>query len=268
LKINKTWEKRAEEESPHDVVFGKFQGNRLKRLLKNDDAKKLDKKSSEEVVMELNVKGNRVLDAGIGPLARFSSIFHDSGAQVTGIDISRKTLESARRALNGKPVNLVLADIMNLPFKSDSFNTAFCYGTLYHMPNGRLGIEKALKELARATKKNEIIVFNLENYLNPVNWPQILGRKILGKLGTNIPPHTFFNYMSLRRITEGRTGLRIIKIRTTFEFWGPFIFLPTPLLKSFVRIWIPVSKMLSEKSDNSFFLRFFGASWFLKVESI
>lgn len=268
LKINKIWEKRAKEESPYDVVYGRFQGNRLKELLKESEVKKLEKKGTEEIVIELNVKGKKVLDAGIGPLARFSSVFSEFGADVIGIDISRSTIESARSALKDKPVNLILADIMNLPFKEGTFNISFCYGTIYHMPGGRMGVEKALKELARVTKKKEIIFFNVENYLNPINWPQIIGRKVLKVLGANLPPHIFFNYLSLRKIIEIPSELCIIEIKTAFEVWGPLIFLPTPILKGIVKIWMPLSRILSKISNKIHFLRFLGTDWLIKVKRL
>lgn len=251
MKINKIWEKRAKEESPYDVVYGRFQGNRLKELLKESGAKELERKNSVELYMELNVAGKKVLDAGIGPLARFSSVFSEFGANVIGIDISRNIIENAKSSLNSKTVDLVLADLMNLPFKEETFDISFCVGTVYHIPGGRVGVEKALKELVKVTKNNGIIYFNVENYLNPINWSQIAGRGILKIMGVNLPPHTFFNYFSLLKIIE-RNGLRIIDIKTTFELWGPLIFLPVPILKGIIKIWMPLSIILCRASNKSF----------------
>lgn len=102
-------EKRIKEESSFDVIFGRFQGNRLENLLNDCEVKEQDRKNKEELVKEFNVKDKRILDAGIGPLARFSSIFSEYGADVIGIDVSRNTLESARSKINGESVNFVLA---------------------------------------------------------------------------------------------------------------------------------------------------------------
>ena len=157
MKISEIWEKRTKEETSYAVVYGRFQGNRLKELLNENEVKEFEKKSCVEIATELSVKGKKVLDAGIGPLARFSSNFSEFGGDVIGIDISKSTLENAKIALNGKPVDLVLADVMNLPFKEGSFDISFCVGTVYHMPAGRAGVEKALKEFARVTKKNGVI---------------------------------------------------------------------------------------------------------------
>jgi len=264
LNIKEIWEKRAKEEHPYDVVYGKFQGRRLKKLLETKEAQKQARKRVEETVMELGVSGKKVIDAGIGPLARFSIVFCEFGADVIGIDISKDVLESAKSALNGKQVNLILADIMNLPFKEETFDISFCVGTIYHMPNGQKGVEKALKELARVTKKSGFIYFNVENYLNPINWPQIVGRGILKALGATLPPHTLFNYYSLLKIVE-RSGLRIIDIKVTFELWGPLIFLPWPILKNIRKIWIPISEKMCKISEKNRFFRFMGVGWYLRV---
>lgn len=265
LKISKTWENRAKEESPYDVIFGKFQGHRLKELLRDTEIQELVDRGSEKMVNELDVKGKIILDAGIGPLARFSSIFSRLDAYVIAIDISRSTLESARKVLNGKKVNLIQADIMNLPFKKEIFNLSFCYGTLYHMPDGRMGVQKALKELARVTRRNDIIYFNVENYVNPINWSQMIVRKVLMVVGKNQPHHTFFNYSMLPNIIK-RSNMRIVEIKTTFELWGPLIFIPTIFLRPIIKIWIVMDEKISKLSNKIHFFRFIGVGWFLIVE--
>ena len=257
--------KRGEEETPHDVVFGRYQGTRLKKLLNDSEAKELENKGYKELAKELNVNGKKLLDAGVGPLARFSSLFSEFGADVISIDISGNILESATNALNCNEGNFVLADIMNLPFKEGIFDISFCYGTIYHMPGDRIGVEKALKELARVTKKDEIIYFNVENYLSPINWPQIVGRKILKIVGENLPPHTFFDYNTLSKMIE-KNELNIIDIKTNFELWGPIIFLPISILKAILKIWMPINALLNKMSNKYSFLRFIGSEWFIKVK--
>lgn len=266
-KIKEIWEQRAREEPPEDVVFGRLQGTRLKEILKESEAREHVKNANEEIAKELRVEGKRIIDAGVGPLARFSSLFSELGAEVIGVDLSRAVLESAKTALNGRRVDLTLADIMNLPFKEESFDISFCVGTIFHLPGGQQGVEKALKELARITKQDGIIYFNVENYLNPMSWTQIFGRKILTLLGANMPHHTFFNYFSLLKIIE-RCGLRVIEVKTTFELWGPLLFLPTPILMGIFKIWQPVSERISKISNKNGFLRFVGVGWYLRVKKM
>ncbi|MBU4311299.1 MAG: class I SAM-dependent methyltransferase, partial [Candidatus Omnitrophica bacterium] len=75
----------------------------------------------------LNKNGIRVLDAGCGTggwLKKAKDFFW-----ATGIDISEKALSfSAKRGLD----NLVKADVINLPFKADTFDIVTAFDILYH----------------------------------------------------------------------------------------------------------------------------------------
>lgn len=120
MKIDEIWEKRVKEEPPDDVVFGRFHGTRLSELLRKKEAKEHVKEAREKIAKELSIEGKRVIDAGVGPLARFSSVFSEWNTDLVAIDLSRGALESAKNIVNGKGVNLILADIMNLPLKKET----------------------------------------------------------------------------------------------------------------------------------------------------
>ncbi|OEU58627.1 MAG: hypothetical protein BA871_13545 [Desulfuromonadales bacterium C00003096] len=67
---------------------------------------------------------------------------------------------------------------MNLPFKTGVFDISFCVATLHNMPD-KDGVKKGIKEMHRLIKDRGLIFFDLENYLNPMNWQLLIPIKIL-----------------------------------------------------------------------------------------
>jgi len=103
------------------------------------------------------VKGKSVLDAGCGT-GIFSIIFSRNGAsQVTGIDISEGSLETARRLKeNFKLDNAVFkkADMLALPFPNERFDIVWAWGAVHHT----LDPLKAISELMRVLKPSGSLV--------------------------------------------------------------------------------------------------------------
>ena len=98
------------------------------------------------------VRNKKVLDAGCGT-GIFSIIFAKKGAsQVTGIDISPGSLETARslkKKFNLQNVEFQKEDMLQLPYPDESFDIVWAWGTVHHTTNP-LG---AISELIRVLKK-------------------------------------------------------------------------------------------------------------------
>jgi ubiquinone/menaquinone biosynthesis C-methylase UbiE len=98
------------------------------------------------------IKGKSVLDAGCGT-GIFSVIFANNGAgQVTGIDISNGSLETARslkEKFQLQNTSFRKEDMLNLPFPDNSFDIVWAWGTVHHTTDP----PRAIDELIRVLKK-------------------------------------------------------------------------------------------------------------------
>jgi ubiquinone/menaquinone biosynthesis C-methylase UbiE len=114
-------------------------------------------------------KGIRVLDLGCGN-GRNSVYLAGQGLQVVGIDFSHKMLEiavekTARIDLNNRP-NFVQADIMELPFRSSTFDAAIFIAALHHIPNEIYRLA-ALDELYRCIKPGGTVLISVWAFDQP-----------------------------------------------------------------------------------------------------
>jgi SAM-dependent methyltransferase len=93
-----------------------------------------------------------ILDIGCGNM-RAAEVWKGRSS-MTGVDISESALWAAKWW--DKRRRLVVGDVSNLPFMSDSFDSVFAIDTLTSMTDGHMN---ALKEIARVTRN--VMVFNL-----------------------------------------------------------------------------------------------------------
>lgn len=84
---------------------------------------------------------------------------------LTGADISVKLLSQSNLP---KSVKLVRADVLKLPFNDRSFDLVFTHGLLMHL-NPRQ-INQAFQELFRVTKKYLIIIEEVRDKPQPLNY--------------------------------------------------------------------------------------------------
>lgn len=83
-----------------------------------------------------DLAGKRVLDVGVGT-GRFADVVARAGAEVVGIDLSY-AVETAMENIGRRPgVNIVQADLFNLPFAAESFDIVYSIGVLHHTPDCR-----------------------------------------------------------------------------------------------------------------------------------
>ena len=92
------------------------------------------------------LKDKLILDAGCG-IGRFTEIVKKYGGNVIGVDLSY-SVEAAKQ--NVPEAMIIQADILNLPFKENSFDYVFSLGVIHHTSNTR----KAFDCLARLVKPN------------------------------------------------------------------------------------------------------------------
>ena len=89
--------------------------------------------------------------------------FAQSGANVTGIDLSSASVLLAKERLNLYKLkgDLVNCDAENIPYKDNTFDFVYSWGAIHHTPNP----EKAISEIYRVTKSGgEICVMLYHRY--------------------------------------------------------------------------------------------------------
>jgi 2-polyprenyl-3-methyl-5-hydroxy-6-metoxy-1,4-benzoquinol methylase len=77
-----------------------------------------------------------VLDIGCGWGGFLKKLKLLGYVNLTGVENSDKSLETARRDNNLSEINFVVADGLNLPFPSNSFKVVTCWEVLEHLPSG------------------------------------------------------------------------------------------------------------------------------------
>ena len=112
------------------------------------DSRSLERFLNETGWYQNKLKGSLVLDAGCGA-GRFSEVSLLMGSHLVMLDASDAIFAARRNLIPNSHSFFVKASLLNLPFKSESFDFVYCIGVLQHTSDAYHCIE----ELARVTKK-------------------------------------------------------------------------------------------------------------------
>lgn len=106
-----------------------------------------------------------VLDIGCG-VGRVSSLLHERGYDVTGVDVSKPFVEHARSLF--PEIEFCKMDITNVSFRSKTFDYAIFswFGLDYILPKSER--VEALREIHRILKPSGIVVFSTHNSWHPL----------------------------------------------------------------------------------------------------
>lgn len=128
------WEEKIKRQNELGVIHG----GRFSK------AKEITDKTREEAIryLDKNVfpqikKKGKIMDAGVGPLARFSIEFAKRGYNVLGVDVSTTTIRHAQKHIsrqNATGIRLIQDDLTKLNKIHEKFDFIFCYGTFGHIP--------------------------------------------------------------------------------------------------------------------------------------
>ena len=116
-------------------------------------------------------KGDKILDLGCGN-GRLYKILKNKKVEYTGIDISEKLIEIAKKEFNftegfPKP-KFIVEDVLNLSprLKDQEFDTIFAVAFLHHIPSKDLHL-KVLKKCFEVLKENSLIILSVWNLRQP-----------------------------------------------------------------------------------------------------
>ena len=107
-------------------------------------------------------KGEVILDAGCGT-GIFTLDVLSLGSKVIGLDRSLPMLIQARKKLKDFPFQILLADMLNLPFRKSSFDKVISITALEFIEDAKV----AVRELFRVTRNGGTVVVATLNSLSP-----------------------------------------------------------------------------------------------------
>ena len=116
--------------------------------------------------IEQNCKNKRILDFGCGIGNNLEKVLKFSPKEITGVDISKVSLEKAKRIIGddkSKNINFIHDNCEKLSFVSGSFEVVYGSGILHH-----LKYDLALKEISRVLTNSGKIIFVEPLGTNPV----------------------------------------------------------------------------------------------------
>lgn len=115
-----------------------------------------DQKLRLKVIKKLikDVENKKILDVGCG-VADFSIMFAKMGANVTGIDISEKAIETARENAKGFPCNFLVTSIAEMDLFPETFDIVLSITVLQHISDEELSM--SVRKIVNSLKINGFI---------------------------------------------------------------------------------------------------------------
>lgn len=165
--------------------------------------------------------GKRVLEIGCGTGTDLLQ-FARGGARVTGLDLTPRSIEIARRrfAVYGCAGEFAIGDAENLAFPDESFDLVYSFGVLHHAPD----TERAINEAHRVLKPGGRAVVMLYHRASLYYWGALIAKRgiLKGELLRNTPAELMSRYVEHTE-TEGRPLVKAYtrrEIRHLFRRFG------------------------------------------------
>jgi len=159
------------------------------------------RKKSQEVELLCGFKiTSFAVDLGCGPGTNLRQILEKS-KYVIGLDLSLTMIQKAKRRIEVQPLrwklDLVVGDLVSLPFREEIFELAIAKAVLHHVPKTEIG--KAIEEMRRVVKRAGYIFATFWN-ISSVKQSKITRREndllyVSWKLSDNrVVERPYFNY--------------------------------------------------------------------------
>jgi 2-polyprenyl-3-methyl-5-hydroxy-6-metoxy-1,4-benzoquinol methylase len=105
------------------------------------------------------VAGKEVLDAGCGVGYGIEILAAAGAAAVSGADLDPGAVATSRERVGERAAAIVEADLRELPFEDESFDSVVCFETIEHIE----GAERALAEMRRVLRPDGVVVVSSPN---------------------------------------------------------------------------------------------------------
>jgi ubiquinone/menaquinone biosynthesis C-methylase UbiE len=193
----------AADDSAQDQADVTRRYNRMARIYNLYDAPMEMMGTKKQRQRLLSKAEGSVLEAGVGTGKNLR--YYPAGVEVTGIDVSSQMLARAKRRMAAHPVNagLIEADVQDLPFDNDTFDTAVGTCVFCSVANPVQG----LQELGRVVRPDGRIL--LLEHVRPTS-------RLLGRIADAVSTLTrrIFGFRTNRRTDDNvvAAGLEIIEV--------------------------------------------------------
>lgn len=141
----------------YERIFTKGENAHFSKMLERNKQKLPS--DEREILPELLWKGKKVLDVGCGT-GLFAHLVASRGANVLGIDYSKKAIDIASRTHKHPNLEFRCMDVKNL---KGVFDVIVSIGTLEHIDNPLGTIQRLKKHL----KRGGSMIFTCPNWINP-----------------------------------------------------------------------------------------------------
>jgi SAM-dependent methyltransferase len=114
-------------------------------------------------------EGSRILDAGCGHGRITELLVHEvPGLDVVGVDLTQPLLDNflVKSGANASKIELICADIANLPLKDNSFDAVVSSRAFQYLPDPRA----AVRDAVRVLKPGGRLVVSMPNKWNPIKY--------------------------------------------------------------------------------------------------
>lgn len=161
--ITKAYEKESDTMSKQDI----HTPEEWARILK--EQADLTEEFRHTLYEKVEIKTRKkILDIGCGTGAVTADIASLTEGHITGIDVDGEKLEYAKPIMSNH-INLMIADVLQLPFKDETFDLVVFNIVLTHIHEQ----QKAVCEMARVTQKNGIVLATMEpDYAGKLDYPE------------------------------------------------------------------------------------------------
>lgn len=115
-------------------------------------------------------RGRAVLEIGVG-LGADHQRFAESGAALTGLDITERAIAHTRRRfeLAGLRSDLRVGDAEQLPFADESFDVVYSWGVLHHTPDTGKAIDE-VRRVLRPGGEARVMLYNKRSIIGAMLW--------------------------------------------------------------------------------------------------
>ena len=161
----------------------------------------------------------RLLDLGCG-IGRHSMLFYDYGFKVTACDITPYAINYIKNWQKERGINfdVIECDMLNMPFKNNSFDCIYAYHVLSH--TNLEGFIKLFDKIYDILDKDGEIYFDVLSkkchLYTKSGYPKIDNNTILSKAENEYDvPHICFDYDELKEILK---KFKMINIKEVHQF--------------------------------------------------